>query len=189
MCKRVDIWDLAQYVWGMKGEVYALCLGSTAGSAALACALLGWRVVGCVEDDAESAAVVEGRVRDGCLADAWVFCGSVGEFVRGGFAGEFARLGKQLAVVACGFGGDGLEERGADIFDAICAVGPGIVVLEGDEDGGWRELACGRLADLGFDSEGDCVPAAACGSPQTGLRSWVIGVRAADGSAGSDVAA
>ncbi|MCC6155698.1 MAG: hypothetical protein IT367_18150 [Candidatus Hydrogenedentes bacterium] len=174
----------------MAGDTpYAVCLGSTAGSAALAAQLLGWRVVACVEECDESAACVERRVADGCLPDACVFRGSVGEFVRGGFAGELRRLGGSIAVVACGLDDAWLAERGADLFACLRALEPGIVVLGGDEEGRWGRDCAGFLADLGFDAEWDCVPAAACGSPQTGLRSWLVAVRRADADSRPELAA
>lgn len=169
----------------------ALGLYSGAGGMALGLKLVGVEHVGYVEPEGKCVERLVARIRDGVLSDAPVFHGSVGEFVRGGFAGAYRSVAGEL-VVAVNLGeyggggapGEGTRERWAEVAGCVCEVGPRVVFVDGPaelgeagpESFGVRDIF-GALAAWGYDAAGDSLSAAAVGAPHEGERVFVVAVR------------
>ena len=172
----------------MSTALSVLCVETGVGSGALGAELLGWRVFGYVERDANDAARILPRIREGVLPDAPVFVGDLFEFVGCGFAAPYHNLGAELVLFAAGFDADCVEGRCAGVEACLRVVGPAFAFVEGDCDPEWRDRVLGVLATFGYDAEWDCLPASACGAPHPRERCWIVAQRAVDGGAGAAVA-
>jgi DNA (cytosine-5)-methyltransferase 1 len=158
-----------------------LSLFSGAGGGLLASLLLGWRTVCYVEHDAYCQRIIQARIRDGLLHDAPIWddvrtfdgrpwFGSV-DIVTAGFPCQpFSSAGDRLAE------GD---ERNMwpDTIRIIKEVRPQWCLLENVS--GLLSLPYIRrvfidLAQSGYDTRWDCLPASIFGAPHQRYRLWIV---------------
>lgn len=158
-----------------------LALFAGAGGGLLGSKLLGWRAVCYVENDAYCVQVIQQRIRDGMLDDApiwddvrtfdgkpWAGCVDI---VTGGFPCQpWSVAGKRAGE---------LDERNLwpDTLCIINEVRPEWCLLEnvpGLLSRSYIRRIYADLAESGYDTRWDCIPAAFVGAPHIRKRLWIV---------------
>lgn len=118
-----------------------------------------WPKVPCYRDIRELTA--ERLATDGIAVD--VICG--------GFPCQ------DLSTSGSGLGLDG-ERSGLwkEYFRLVCEIRPSFIIVENSPEllDGWLGQVVGPLAEIGYDSEWECIPASAVGAPHRRDRIWII---------------
>lgn len=118
-----------------------------------------WPKVPCYRDVRELTA--ERLATDGIAVD--VICG--------GFPCQ------DLSTSGSGLGLDG-ERSGLwkEYFRLVCEIRPSFIIVENSPEllDGWLGQVVGPLAEIGYDSEWECIPASAVGAPHRRDRIWII---------------
>lgn len=162
-------------------EFNELALFAGGGGGLLGSKLLGWRTICYVENDDYAIEILKARIRDGMLDDSPIWddvrtfdgkpwAGSV-DIVTAGFPCQpWSLSGKRLGEQ---------DERNLwpDTIRIIREVKPEWVLLEnppGILSKPYIQQIFGELAESGYDTRWDCIPAAAVGAPHLRYRVWII---------------
>lgn len=162
-----------------------LSLFTGAGGGVLGTKLLGWETVGYVEINEYCQKVIAQRIKDGILDQAPIF-GDIRSFISQGYARSYQGM---VDVVTAGFpcqpfstAGHGLghnDERNMwpETVEAIRQVRPTYCLLENVTGLLTHQYFGVILADLaqgGYSTRWDCLPAAAVGAPHIRDRVWLF---------------
>ena len=176
--------------------MYELALFAGAGGGALASGLLGFRIVGYVENERACHGILISRILDGSLDPAPIF-GNVRRFNADGFAASYTGL---VDIVSGGFPCQDISNAGkragiggrksglwGAMRDTIGIVRPRYVFIEnvGALVRRGLHVVLGDLHACGYDAEWDCFRASDVGAPHRRERIFILALSILPGERGS----
>lgn len=84
---------------------------------------------------------------------------------------------QDLSTSGTGLGLDGKRSGlWREYFRLVCEIRPSFIIVENSPEllDGWMGQVVGPLAEIGYDSEWECIPASAVGAPHRRDRIWII---------------
>src|SRR5436190_7700419 len=163
-----------------------LSLFSGCGGGLLGSKFLGWRTIGYVEREPYRCRILAQRIADGFLDDAPVYCGTVRDFIDGGYAGLYSEM---VDVLSAGFpcppfslAGKRLGESDPrngwpETIAAIRIAHPRFCWLEnvpGLVTHPYLETICGDLREAGYRIRATVLGGIHVGAPHIRKRLWIL---------------
>src|SRR5436190_8361747 len=163
-----------------------LSLFSGCGGGLLGSKFLGWRTIGYVEREPYRCRILAQRIKDGFLDDAPIYCGTVRDFIDGGYAGLYSEM---VDVLSAGFpcppfslAGKRLGESDPrngwpETIAAIRIVRPRFCWLEnvpGLVTHPYLETICGDLREAGYSIRATVLGGIHVGAPHIRKRLWML---------------
>jgi len=155
--------------------------------------LLGWRTVGYVDAKGYTCRIIRARIGDKTLHDAPIWNMDIRRFNIGPCHAYAGMVGVITAGFPCQPFSAAGQRRGADdernmwpaTCDTIRIVRPRYALLENVSNllaHDYFGTILGELAEIGYDTEWDCIPASAVGAPHGRDRVWILAYATSGGT-------